>query len=123
VLLPGGDGIASVAAAGCVVASGFGAVCRAARLARFGNACDSLPARVALPRVFAGATTTGLRGCWFCADAGASAKAKKNPSGNAAPKSQRCREENRWKERARTRDDAKASEIFEIDTGVTNGEQ
>jgi hypothetical protein len=76
-----------------------------------------------LPRDVAGATTTGARDCWFCADAGASAKASKIPIGKAVLESQRCRDEIRWKERTRTRDDASVLEIFEIDTGVTNGEQ
>jgi radical SAM superfamily enzyme len=105
-----------------VVGTGLGAV-RAGRLARFGKACDSLSARGGLPCDVAGATTTGSSGCWFCADAGASARPAKIPIGSAALESQRRGEEIRWKQRARTRDDGRVVEIFEIDTGVTNGEQ
>ena len=96
--------MASELITGCVGGSGFAAV-RAVRLARLGKACESLPGRVALLRGVAGATVTGLSGCWFCADAGRgrSASISTMPSGNAAPERQCCLDE-RKEECARRRD-------------------
>src|SRR5262249_47660775 len=85
VLLPGGLGTASALVAGCVGGTGFGA-------ARLGWPCDWLAGRTALLLGLAGVTTIGFSGCGLCPDAGlgASASARKKPSGSAALESQRC---------------------------------
>jgi hypothetical protein len=68
VALPGGVDTASVLTAGCVVGTGFGAVCVAVRLARFEVACDSLPPWFGARCGVAGETTIGFSVCEFCAD-------------------------------------------------------
>src|SRR5689334_19463747 len=119
--LPGVVGMASELVTGCVGGSALATV-RAARLARLGVACESLPGRVALLRGAASATVTGLSGCWFCADAGRgrSASISTMPSGNAAPERQCCLNERR-EECARRRDGRRPVRLMR-DTDKTNGE-
>jgi hypothetical protein len=73
---------------------------------------------VALGRWLAGATVTGLSGCWFCAAAGSAANA--NKSGSAALESQSWREMN-WKDGARARDGVEGPLM--MNTMMLDGEQ
>ena len=120
---PGGVGTASVTAAGCVVGTGLGAV-RAARLARFGKRLRLVagPRRIAA-RVRGRDHHRIERAAGFAPLQVLAYRQRPERSGKAALESQRRGEEIRWKQRARTRDDGRVVEIFEIDTGVTNGEQ
>jgi hypothetical protein len=73
---------------------------------------------VAFGRWLAGATVTGLSGCWLCAIAGVAASA--NSIGSAALESQSWREVN-WKDRARARDDVE--DPLMMNTVMLDGEQ